>query len=90
MKRKHFNDLSLTDKTLLIDDLAVEVSSIEYYDHRVHLYALNSLFIEAYHNLNTGEVERITVAEYGDLDKYLSRIMLYKLVSKKGSYPGAL
>jgi hypothetical protein len=90
MKRKHFNDLSLHDKLLLVDDMATEVCSIEFYDHRIHLYALSSIFIEAYHNIETGNIDRITVAEYGDLDKYLSRIILRQLAKKPGSYPGAL
>jgi hypothetical protein len=90
MKKINFNDLSLSNKVLLIDDLATEICSIEFYDHRVYLYSMHTLFIEAYHNIETQEIERISVAEYGDLDKYLSRILLHQLTRKPGSYPGAL
>lgn len=69
-----FNDLSMHDKAVLVTDFATELCSIEFYDHRIYLYALNSLFIEAYHNIESGEIERISVADYTDLDKFLTRI----------------
>ncbi len=71
-----FNDLSMHDKEVLVNDFATELYSIEYYDHRVYLYALNSLWIEAYHNIETGMIDRITTASYGDLDKFLTRIRI--------------
>jgi hypothetical protein len=90
MKQNNFNELSLYDKVLLIEDVATEVCSIEHYDHRIYLYTLNSLFIEAYHNIETLEIEKIQVALYADLDKYLSRISLYDLTKKPQRFRGAL
>lgn len=83
MKDNSFSKLSLRDKNLLIDDVAAHLLSIEFYDHRVHLYALNNFFIEAYHNIETREIERISVAEDGDLDKYLSQITIQPFKSKR-------
>jgi hypothetical protein len=84
MREIHFNDLSMHDKTLLVTDFATELCSIEFYDHRIYLYSLNSLFIEAYHNIETREIERIAVAKYSDLDKFISRVRLhYYLPSNK-------
>jgi hypothetical protein len=71
-----FDILSLHDKKLLIEDMAIMVASIEHYDHRINLYALNRLFIEAYQNIDTRIIERITVADSTDLDKFLARITL--------------
>jgi hypothetical protein len=71
-----FNELSMHDKEVLVNDFATELCSIEFYDHRIHLYALDSHFIEAYHNIETGIIERITLATYGDLDKFLTRIRI--------------
>lgn len=79
MKTSHFDRLSMHNKTLLIDDMATALGSIVYYDHRIYLYSLNSLFIEACHNLDTGKVERISVVTYADLDKFLTRIRLQPL-----------
>ena len=77
MKTKSFNELSMRDKALLLDDMASLVCSIEHYDHRIYLYTLNSMFIEAYYNLDNGLIEKITTASYSDLDKFLSRITLH-------------
>ncbi|HYC84231.1 MAG TPA: hypothetical protein VEB86_03375 [Chryseosolibacter sp.] len=77
MRPIHFNDLSLRDKALLLDDFGVLLCSIEHYDHRVYLYALNNLFVEAYHNIETKAVDRVTMAEPADLDKFLARISIY-------------
>jgi hypothetical protein len=71
-----FDELPLRDKALLVDDLATFLCSIEFYDHRIHLYSLNALFIEAYHHIETGEIERISTAPYNTLDKFLTRIRI--------------
>ena len=76
MGTRRFNDLSMHDKTVLVKDFATELCSIEFYDHRIYLYALNSLFLEAYQNIESGEIERISVANYPDLDKFLTRIRI--------------
>jgi hypothetical protein len=38
--------------------------------------------IEAYHNIATKEIEKIVVAEYRDLDKFLPWITLSSLLKK--------
>jgi uncharacterized protein YutE (UPF0331/DUF86 family) len=87
--KENFDNLSLHDKTLLIEDAATHIFSIEFYDHRVHLYSLNNLFIEAYHNIDTKKVDRISVASIGDLDKFLSRIILQPFIRDKRPFaPG--
>ena len=78
MRPTPFNDLSISDKMLLIEDMAIHLCSIEHYDHRIHLYSLNNLFIEVYHNIETKQIEKIEIAEYSALDKFLSRVMIYQ------------
>lgn len=85
MKRDHntsFNQMSIKDKLVIVEDYATELCSIEYYDHRIYLYAINDLMIEAYHNIATKEIEKIEVAEYRDLDKFLPWITLSSLLKK--------
>jgi hypothetical protein len=71
-----FNELSLNNKILLLEDTGIELISIEHYDHRIYLYSFDSFFVEIYVNIETRQVEKILVAKYGDLDKYLSRIII--------------
>jgi hypothetical protein len=77
-----FNELRMQDKLTIVEDFATELCSIEYYDHRIYLYAINDLMIEAYHNIATKEIEKIVVAEYRDLDKFLPWITLSSLLKK--------
>jgi hypothetical protein len=79
MKQVRFNQLPICDKALLISQFATFIQSVNYYDYRVHLYTLNSHFIEAYYNTLTRQVERISLVEYDELDKYLAQIVLPKL-----------
>ncbi len=79
MKRNCFNDLSLELKGKIVDEFASALLSIEYYDYRIDLFALNSIFIERYQHIESGNVEKIREAEYRDLDKYLSRIVIGNL-----------
>lgn len=83
MKTNNFNELTIQDKALLVDDLAIHLCSIEFYDYRIHLYALNNLLIEAYHNIESKQIERINTAEFSDLDKFLSRITIDHSWAKK-------
>jgi hypothetical protein len=76
-----FNGLSLNNKELLLEDLGTELWSIEFYDHRIHLYEMNNLLIEVFQNIETRKIERITTADYGSLDKFLMRITLGPLTS---------
>ena len=87
MRQKHFNELTLDQKQLLIEDLGTLVFSMEYYDHRINLYALNNLLIEVYFNIDLKSLDRIETVSYENLDKYLSRITIDNLVkpSKKDS-----
>ena len=82
MKTPGFNNLPLALKADLIHDLGRLVLSIEHYDYRVDLYAIDGLLVEQYENIDTRQIEKITTASYHDLDKYLSRIVIGSL--KKG------
>ncbi|MBT1703905.1 hypothetical protein [Chryseosolibacter indicus] len=79
MRQVRFNELPITDKALLVAEFGHFLNSIEFYDYRIHLYSLNSHFIEVYYNILTRQVEKIALADYSDLDKYLSRIVLSSL-----------
>jgi hypothetical protein len=76
MKTAHFNELTMVDKAWLMYEFGERLTSLEYYDYRVHLYALNNSFVELYQNIDTRQIERIEVASYQALDKYLSRILI--------------
>jgi hypothetical protein len=80
MRQKTFNELSPDQKLLLIEDIGTPVFSMEYYDHRINLYALNNMFVEVYHNIETKMVDRMESIAYNELDKYLSRILIDNLV----------
>ena len=82
MKTPGFNNLPLALKADLIHDLGRLVLSIEHYDYRIDLYAIDGLLVEQYENIDTRQIEKITMASYHDLDKYLSRIVIGSL--KKG------
>lgn len=79
MKKVRFNELPITDKALLIAEFGDFLKTHDLYDYRVHLYSLNSHYVEVYYNILTRQVERISLAEYEDLDKYLPRIVLPSL-----------
>jgi len=79
--QKTFNELSIRDKALLLEDMGVQVCSIEFYDYRIYLYAFNSLLVEVFQNIESRRIERVTTADYGNLDKYASRITLSTLLS---------
>jgi len=77
-----FNAMSMNHKRIIVEDYATELCSIEHYDHRIYLYAINDLMIEAYHNIATKEIEKIAVADYKDLDKFLPWITMSSLLKK--------
>lgn len=77
-----FNAMSMKHKRTIVEDYATELCSIEHYDHRIYLYAINDLMIEAYHNIATKEIEKIEVANYKDLDKFLPWITMSSLLKK--------
>jgi hypothetical protein len=79
MRQVKFNELTLTDKALLMAEFGAYLESIEFYDYWVHLYSLNSHFIEVYYNILTKQIERISLVDYRELDKYLSRILIHNL-----------
>lgn len=79
MRAARFNDLTLVDKAWLVYEFGRHLLSIEYYDYRIHLYALNSDFVEIHYNIDTRQIDRISLASYAELDKYLSRILIGKL-----------
>ncbi|MFZ6010666.1 MAG: hypothetical protein ACOYXT_09985 [Bacteroidota bacterium] len=76
MSQVSFNGLPLTDKALIVSEFGCYLESVEFYDYRIHLFSLNSHFIEVFHNVLTRQIERISLADYSDLDKYLSRIVI--------------
>lgn len=76
MKAGRFNDLALPDKAWLVYEFGNLLYTMEYYDHRIHLYELNSNYVELYYNIATRQIDNIAVANYKSLDKYLSRIVI--------------
>lgn len=79
MARNTFDNLPLSEKAILIDEYGVHLTSIEYYDYRIDLFAMHSLLIERYQKIETDEVESIHTCHYRDLDKYASQIVIGKL-----------
>jgi len=79
MKEARFNELTLVDKAWLVSEFGELLLSIEYYDHRIFLFSLNSHFVEMYQNIESRQIEKICVAGYKELDKYLSRILIGSL-----------
>lgn len=79
MEQIKFNELPITDKALIVAEYGMFMQSVEFYDYRVHLYTLNSQFIEVYYNILTRQVENITLVTYSEMDKYLVRIVLPNL-----------
>jgi hypothetical protein len=77
MRQIKFNELPLTDKALLMAEFGTYLESIEHYDYWIHLYALHANFIEIYYNIHTRQIDRISMVEYKDLDKYLNRIVIH-------------
>lgn len=80
-----FDNLKISDKILLIEDMGELVFSLEFYEHRIYLFSFNTMFIEAYKNLETGEFEKIHSITLAELDKFLSQITLGNLVKKEKS-----
>jgi hypothetical protein len=78
-----FSQLTMADKVWLTYEFGYLLMSIEYYDHRIHLYSLNSHYIELYQNIETRQIERADIASYRALDKYLSRILIGSLKKNK-------
>lgn len=85
MRPTLFNDLTLAQKELLIDDLGQHLLSIEHYDLRIHLYSFGNMFVEMSYNVETKGLENILSISYSDLDKYLSRILIHRLLDSPPS-----
>lgn len=83
MKPARFNELTLVDKAWLVAEFGQQLLSIEYYDHRIRLFSLNASFIEIYQNIQTRQIDRISMATYRDIDKYLSRILIGSLKTRR-------
>lgn len=83
MKAARFNELTLVDKAWLVSEFGELLVSIEYYDYRIFLFSLNSHLIEMFQNIDSRQIEKISVASYKDLDKYLSRILIGSLKIKR-------
>jgi hypothetical protein len=82
MSEESFNELPLKRKMLIVNEFAYQLISMEYYDHRIYLYSLGCNFVELFVNIETDRIEKITIAKYGDLDKYLSQILIKKVSPK--------
>jgi len=80
-KQKTFDELTNREKALLLEDTGVLVCSIEFYDYRIYLYEFNNLMVEVFQNIESRKIEQITTANYGNLDKYASRITMSSLFS---------
>lgn len=78
-KEIKFNELSLPDKALLIAEFGGYIMSIEFGDYWLHLYSLNSNFIQIFYNISTRQIDKIVMAEYNDLDKYTDRIVIDRM-----------
>lgn len=72
----------MVDKVWLTYEFGELLTSMGYYEYRVHLYTLNWQFIELYQNIDTWQIERIEIANYNALDKYLGRILIGNLKRK--------
>lgn len=79
MKQLKFNELPMADKALLVSEFGDYLYSMYLNDYRVHLYSLNSHFVEVYFNKLTAQVDRIQLAEYWEIDKYCLTIHLKDL-----------
>lgn len=82
MKAGTFDELPLADKFWLVQEYGQYLLSIEYYDYRVSLCALNSHFVEIYKNIDTRIIEKICIADCRGLDKFLTRIVIGNLKGK--------
>ena len=79
MKAARFNELTLVDKAWLVSEFGDLLVSIEHDDHRIFLFSLNLHFVELRQNIDSRQIEKISIAGYKDLDKYLSRILIGSL-----------
>ena len=83
MKATRFNELTLVDKAWLVSEFGDLLLSIEYYDFRIFLFSLNDHFVEMYQNIDSRQIDKICIASYKDMDKYLSRILIGTLKVKR-------
>ena len=79
MKSNSFDNLKLADRAWLVLQFGQLLTSIEHYDVRVYLFTLNNSFIEVYKNLETHQIQKISIAHYKELDKYMPGIMIGSL-----------
>lgn len=76
MKTESFNNLSNYDKAHLLCEYGEYLSGLETTTYRISLYSLNDSYIEIYFNLYTLKTEKIEIASYSELDKYLNKLTL--------------
>jgi len=79
MKLKRFNNLEIAEKAWLLKEYGNYLLSLQHHKHIVLLYSLNQHFIEIFLDPSTRKVDKISAAEYKQLDKYLRQISLSKL-----------
>jgi hypothetical protein len=76
MQQIKFNDLSLPDKAIILAEYGKHMMSLDWHGYRIHLYSLNSHFVEVYFNVFTRQVEKIAIVIYGDLDKFTNSLSI--------------
>lgn len=67
---------------MLVSGYGVRLLTIDESSYKVHLFELGSHYIQIFQNSMTGMIESITVATYKDLDKFLHKIPLRRLLRK--------
>ncbi|MCD6017301.1 MAG: hypothetical protein K0S53_422 [Bacteroidetes bacterium] len=72
MNLKYFNLLDLSARSFLVYKFGELVSFIYHYGFRIHLVALNGVYLEVYKNLFSGEIEKIEVFNHEN-----ERLQLY-------------
>lgn len=76
MTRLEFENLPLNDKAKWVWENGIYLETMVHGTFKVNLYAVGKEFIEVYLDDATNEVDKIALAEAGDVNKYLDKIEL--------------
>jgi hypothetical protein len=76
MENEYFNCLSLTEKQDFLREHGEFMVTTDFYGASIHLYSLNSDFVEVYHHPVLRNVMRVSYATHQDLNKHLRSISL--------------
>lgn len=80
MDKIQFENLSLEDKAKLVWEEGTYVETLEYYNAKINLHSIGSVFIEVYYNVSTNEIEKISIADDVEMKKYLNNINHWNLL----------